>query len=261
MIPSMLMKRRPEECYDLIENMTAYHNDWDTSAQRNESSSSITSSNPKIASLKLQKEEMNRNLTRMLQTNQQVNTVTPSCETCGGPHSYNDCPDHVAKIQKVYVCGSLTIQGGQHVANPKGELKAIATRRGLVLDEPSVPMPPPFINPEEDECVEETFTDPEHGSMQVLHGFEFKVEPLGDHTFEVEPQENVDQGAGLQEVQTQELMDYQLACDRVQHLACELFGYREDSFEVAFVVVGVDKIYAHESLTFNNTVACEMIFK
>nr|GEZ26148.1 reverse transcriptase domain-containing protein [Tanacetum cinerariifolium] len=28
------MKRRPEECYDLIENLTAHHNDWDTSAQR-----------------------------------------------------------------------------------------------------------------------------------------------------------------------------------------------------------------------------------
>ncbi|GKC28289.1 reverse transcriptase domain-containing protein [Tanacetum coccineum] len=28
------MKRRPEECYDLIENMTAHHNDWDTSAHR-----------------------------------------------------------------------------------------------------------------------------------------------------------------------------------------------------------------------------------
>nr|GEX98615.1 reverse transcriptase domain-containing protein [Tanacetum cinerariifolium] len=27
------MKTRPEECYDLIENMTAHHNDWDTSAQ------------------------------------------------------------------------------------------------------------------------------------------------------------------------------------------------------------------------------------
>ncbi|GJZ35437.1 reverse transcriptase domain-containing protein [Tanacetum coccineum] len=25
------MKRRPKECYDLIENMTAHHNDWDTS--------------------------------------------------------------------------------------------------------------------------------------------------------------------------------------------------------------------------------------
>ncbi|GJX98489.1 reverse transcriptase domain-containing protein [Tanacetum coccineum] len=31
------MKRRPDECYDLIENMTSHHNDWDTSAQRGES--------------------------------------------------------------------------------------------------------------------------------------------------------------------------------------------------------------------------------
>ncbi|GKF15900.1 hypothetical protein Tco_0057362, partial [Tanacetum coccineum] len=65
------------------------------------------------------------------------------------------------------------------------------------------------------------------GSMQVLHGFKFEVKPPGDHTFEVEPQENVDQGTSLQEVQTQDLMDYQLASDREQHLACELFGYRD----------------------------------
>ncbi|GKB32552.1 hypothetical protein Tco_0871953 [Tanacetum coccineum] len=68
-------------------------------------------------------------------------------------------------------------------------------------------------------------------------------------------------GAGLQEVQTQELMDYQLARDREQHLACELFGYREDSNEAAFVVAAVEKIYAHESLTFNYIVACEVISK
>ncbi|GJR38887.1 reverse transcriptase domain-containing protein [Tanacetum coccineum] len=296
------MKRRPEECYDLIENMTTHHNDWDTSAQRNESSSSITSSNPEIASLKLQMEEMNRNLTRMLQTNQQVNVVTPSCETCGGPHSYNDCPATVGQNQNVYAVGAYNqggnsyqpqgnrnllsyrsdnylgppgfrsnqnqnnqvqpyqnrnhgnnqsnnqgrnqfFQGANHnqnqvqnyqapntqppvalpqeltnyirinenkinsmqtqmnnlatsnqrlesmlgnfikmntasssgtgslpsntVANPRGELKAITTRSGLVLDEPSVPMPPPFINPEEDERVEETFTDPEHGEFTI----------------------------------------------------------------------------------------------
>ncbi|GKD52108.1 reverse transcriptase domain-containing protein, partial [Tanacetum coccineum] len=47
------------------------------------------------------------------------------------------------------------------VDNPKGELKAITTRSGLVLDGPSVPMPHPFINPEEDERVEETLTDPD----------------------------------------------------------------------------------------------------
>nr|GEW37359.1 reverse transcriptase domain-containing protein [Tanacetum cinerariifolium] len=50
------MKRHPEECYDLNENMIAYHNDWDTSVQRSESSSSITSSSnlkiPPLAKLK-----------------------------------------------------------------------------------------------------------------------------------------------------------------------------------------------------------------
>ncbi|GJX03924.1 reverse transcriptase domain-containing protein [Tanacetum coccineum] len=33
--------------------------------------------------------------------------------------------------------------------------------------DPSVPMPPPFINPEEDERIEETLTDPEHGEFTI----------------------------------------------------------------------------------------------
>nr|GEW83132.1 reverse transcriptase domain-containing protein [Tanacetum cinerariifolium] len=61
------MKRRPEECYDLIENMTAHHNDWDTSAQQSESSSSITSSDTEIATLKAEMAEINKNLMRVLQ--------------------------------------------------------------------------------------------------------------------------------------------------------------------------------------------------
>ncbi|GKD60912.1 hypothetical protein Tco_1298421 [Tanacetum coccineum] len=47
------------------------------------------------------------------------------------------------------------------IANPRGNLKAITTRSGIVLDGPSVLIPHPFINPEEDERVEETLTDPE----------------------------------------------------------------------------------------------------
>ncbi|GKB91771.1 hypothetical protein Tco_0964043 [Tanacetum coccineum] len=72
------------------------------------------------------------------------------------------------------------------------------------------------------------------GSVQVLQEVEFEVEPQEDHTFEVEPHGNVDH---------------------------ELFSYREDSNEAAFVVAAMEKIYAHESLTFNNTVACEVISK
>nr|GEZ51222.1 reverse transcriptase domain-containing protein [Tanacetum cinerariifolium] len=61
------MKRHPEECYDLIENMTAHHNDWDTSDQRSESSSSITSSSdPEIVALKAEMAEINKNLMKVL---------------------------------------------------------------------------------------------------------------------------------------------------------------------------------------------------
>ncbi|GKB54946.1 hypothetical protein Tco_0905699 [Tanacetum coccineum] len=49
--------------------------------------------------------------------------------------------------------------------------------------------------------------------------------------------------------------------NKEQHSAHKLLKYREDSNEAAFAVAVVDKIYAHESLTFNNTVACEVISK
>ncbi|GJT49393.1 hypothetical protein Tco_0975550 [Tanacetum coccineum] len=69
------------------------------------------------------------------------------------------------------------------------------------------------------------------GSMQVLQGDEFEVEPQDGHTFE---------GATL---------------------SMGTIQYREDSNEAAFAVAAVEKIYAHESLNFNNTVACEVISK
>ncbi|GJR19207.1 reverse transcriptase domain-containing protein [Tanacetum coccineum] len=53
------------------------------------------------------------------------------------------------------------------VAKPKGELKAIITRSGLVLGGPTVPMPSSFINSEEDERVEETLTGPKHGEYTI----------------------------------------------------------------------------------------------
>nr|GEV99752.1 reverse transcriptase domain-containing protein [Tanacetum cinerariifolium] len=91
------MKR---QCYDLIENMTAHHNDWDTSIQRSETSSSITSfSDLEIVALKAEMAEINKNLMKVLQINQQVKAVTHNYETYGGPHSYNDCPATVGQNQ------------------------------------------------------------------------------------------------------------------------------------------------------------------
>nr|GEX15321.1 reverse transcriptase domain-containing protein [Tanacetum cinerariifolium] len=47
------------------------------------------------------------------------------------------------------------------IAKPKGELKAITTRSGLVIDGPTIPTPPQSIYPEVDERVDETFMDPD----------------------------------------------------------------------------------------------------
>nr|GEV63078.1 reverse transcriptase domain-containing protein [Tanacetum cinerariifolium] len=145
------MKRCPEECYYLIKNMTAHHNNWDTSAQQSESSSSITSSSDsKIIALKAEMAKINKNLMKVLQINQQVKTVTPSCETCSGPHSYNDCPATVGKTQNVYAVGAY--QGGNShqpqglrtlpsntVTNPKENLKGITTRSGNAYQGPTIP--------------------------------------------------------------------------------------------------------------------------
>ncbi|GJR36364.1 reverse transcriptase domain-containing protein [Tanacetum coccineum] len=129
------MKRRPEECYDLIENMTAHHNDWDTSAQRSESSSSITSSSdPEIVALKAEMAEINKNLMKVLQINQQVKAVTPSCETCGGPHAYNDCPATVGQTQNVYAAGAYN-QGGNSY-QPQGNRNLLSYRSDNYLGPP-----------------------------------------------------------------------------------------------------------------------------
>nr|GEU51096.1 reverse transcriptase domain-containing protein [Tanacetum cinerariifolium] len=62
------------------------------------------------------------------------------------------------------------------IANLKGELKAITTRSGLVIDGPTVPTPPQSINPKVDARVEETFTD-----LDLTDGYLEKVtRKLGD---------------------------------------------------------------------------------
>nr|GEY23352.1 reverse transcriptase domain-containing protein [Tanacetum cinerariifolium] len=149
------MKRRPKECSDLIKNMTAHHNDWDTSAQRSESTSSITSSfDTKISTLKVEMAKINKNLMRVLQVNQQVKTVTPNCETCGGPHSFTDCPATVGQTQNVYVAGAYQgnhnpqgnnqgrnqfFQGDSHGQNPPQAYQALSYQ--ALIHQPLIPQP------------------------------------------------------------------------------------------------------------------------
>ncbi|GJY78762.1 reverse transcriptase domain-containing protein [Tanacetum coccineum] len=193
------MKRRPKECYDLIENMIDHHNDWDTSDQRGESSRSITSSSPKIAALTQQIAEMNKNFLRMSQSNQQVNVVNPSCETCGGPHHYSECQaaggftqgDVYAatgnynaganRMTKIETTLNERPQGAlpsNTIPNPREDIKVITTRSGITLAGPSVPSPNSFSSSKEVEQDPETTMDQVHisssGSIARVPSLMFK---------------------------------------------------------------------------------------
>nr|GEZ50083.1 reverse transcriptase domain-containing protein [Tanacetum cinerariifolium] len=199
------MKRRPEECYDLIENMTAHHNDWDTSAQQSELSSSITSFfDPEIVALKAEMAEINKNLMKVLQINQQVKAVTPSCETCGGPHSYNDCPATVGQTQNVYAAGAYqgdsnielknmfgqfmkmntTSSSGSRtlpsntITNPNEYLKGITTRSGNAYQGPTIPTTsssPPKVVERETEVTKDTVPPTNNGSTKDIQSLVVQI--------------------------------------------------------------------------------------
>nr|GFA18621.1 reverse transcriptase domain-containing protein [Tanacetum cinerariifolium] len=151
-----LLEKSPQDALTIIENKSKVRNSQSkpiaslVNAYDNHSSSELAKLTHAINQ---QTSDVTTAMTAMLKQFQsnpppaQVKAVEEICVTCGGAHSYYQC----------LAAGGNTFPEFQD--NIQGELKAITTQSGLVLDGPSVPMPPPFINPEEDECVEETLTD------------------------------------------------------------------------------------------------------
>nr|GEV28374.1 DNA-directed DNA polymerase [Tanacetum cinerariifolium] len=86
------MQKTPKECYGLIENMTAHYNHWATSATRDETSRTISSTTTESPEVVQQLEMMNKNFQEMMRQMQTVKSVNTKCKTCGGPHSYSECP-------------------------------------------------------------------------------------------------------------------------------------------------------------------------
>ncbi|GJU26505.1 hypothetical protein Tco_1165126 [Tanacetum coccineum] len=60
---------------------------------------------------------------------------------------------------------------------------------------------------------------------------------------------------GLHKVQTLDLIDYHSTDDREKLSEQELFRYKKDSIDVAFVVAEVEKIYAHGKAAMTTTMA------
>nr|GEV78393.1 hypothetical protein [Tanacetum cinerariifolium] len=145
------MQKTPEECYELIENITAHHNNWDTSAIRDETSRNISSTS--------------------------TTEIDTKCETCGGPHSFTECPAIGGYTQETayaatvnYNLGGTGSIASNTVPNPHEDLKAITTRSGVTLARPSVSPPPPLSN--------EVDREPDTMTDQVLIESTNNVPPL-----------------------------------------------------------------------------------
>nr|GEW78706.1 reverse transcriptase domain-containing protein [Tanacetum cinerariifolium] len=130
------MQKTSEECYDLIENMTVYHNHWDISATRDETSRTIsfttTIESPEVVR---QLEMMNKNFQEMMRQVQMVKFVNTKCETCGGPHFFTECPTVCGYTQEAAYATTGNHNSG---ANRRGDVKAITTRSDVAYDGPTI---------------------------------------------------------------------------------------------------------------------------
>nr|GEZ30724.1 reverse transcriptase domain-containing protein [Tanacetum cinerariifolium] len=79
-----------------------------------------------IVALKVEMAEINKNLMKVLQINQQVKAVAHNCETCGGPYFYNDCPATVGQTQNVYAAGAYN--QGSNSYQPQGNHNLLSYR-------------------------------------------------------------------------------------------------------------------------------------
>nr|GEX71091.1 reverse transcriptase domain-containing protein [Tanacetum cinerariifolium] len=175
-----LLERRTQDVLTIIENKSKVRNSQNKSiVSQVKSSDGNSSSSFEIAKLTHTVNQQTSVVTTAMTAILKQFQATPPpafvkadeeiCVTCGGAHPYYQSAVNYNQGNFGYRPPGLLLRNT--IANPKGKLKAITTRSGLVLDGPYVPMPPPFINSEEDERVNETLTDPK------LSEFTIKVPP------------------------------------------------------------------------------------
>ncbi|GJV19967.1 hypothetical protein Tco_1368987 [Tanacetum coccineum] len=95
-----------------------------------------------------------------------IKAVEETCVTCGGAHSWYNCP--TTDNNQASVCATTASTSGtlpsNTIPNPKGEMKAITTRSGVAYEGPSIP-----TNPSPKKVVEretEETTDKEQSNFQ-----------------------------------------------------------------------------------------------
>ncbi|GJY69204.1 reverse transcriptase domain-containing protein [Tanacetum coccineum] len=150
------MKRRPEECYDLIENMTAHHNDWDTSAQRTTVGQT-------------------HNVYAAGAYNQGGNTYQPQ----GANHVQNPTPAYQAPAYQAPPYQAPVHQALIPQPQVREDLKGITTRSGVAYKGPTIPTTsssPPKVVERETEVTKDTVPPTNNGGTEDVQPSVVQVE-------------------------------------------------------------------------------------
>nr|GEZ94584.1 hypothetical protein [Tanacetum cinerariifolium] len=223
------MQKTPEECYELIENMTAHRNHYDTSTIQDETSRNISStSTAKSPEVVRQLEMMNKNFSEMMRQFQTVKVVDTKCKTCGGPHSFTKCLAVSGYTQETayatmgnYNSGGTGSLPSNTVPNPQEYLKFITTRSGVTLAGP-------LIFPSSSS--KEVDREPEMITDQVLIGSTNNVPPLVVQPSPASTSFSTISSSKMPEVTKDMAMDFGLCHHMIQQVqnSCQFHGLPGD---------------------------------
>ncbi|GJR97332.1 hypothetical protein Tco_0269506 [Tanacetum coccineum] len=145
----------PRDCLRIIESKSKVHNSRNKPVVAKVSlSSSTLGISPDVAELKDMVKALLLDKKNQTQAPASVKAVEESCVTCGGTHSYRNCPTTDGNVYRdniqEYVSqaaaanfnqrntGSWTLPSNTNT-NPKVDLKGIITRSGVAYQGPTIP--------------------------------------------------------------------------------------------------------------------------
>ena len=84
-------KKYSHEAYSLLEDMADSNVNWNSERQNHRRSSGVFGVDV-VASLSAQLDAMNKKIEALAVSQPQASTIVMECKLCGGPHTYNNCP-------------------------------------------------------------------------------------------------------------------------------------------------------------------------
>ncbi|GJS13909.1 reverse transcriptase domain-containing protein [Tanacetum coccineum] len=147
----------PRDCLRIIESKSKVRNSRNKPVVAKVSSSSSTPGiSPDVAELKDMVKALLLDKKNQTQAPAPVKAVEESCVTCGGAHSYRNCPATDGNVYRDNIQETLP---SNTITNPKVDLKGITTRSGVAYQGPTIPTTsssPPKVVERETEVTKDT---------------------------------------------------------------------------------------------------------